>query len=110
MSHSTNAGLREGWCKVGSYRKDSCPSFHVAISRRKKRQAAPASFERAATFTQSTLGPSSFQSRAFGVGQKEDARAEVRGANVTRTNDGPRASVAVSLKMGADGGHNASCA
>jgi hypothetical protein len=46
---------------------------------------------------------------ALGVGQEEDPSSFVRGANVTRTNDGPSASVASLFEVLADAGNNPSC-
>jgi len=46
---------------------------------------------------------------AFGVGQEEDTGALVRGANVTRANDGPRAAIASLFEVLADAGNNPSC-
>ncbi len=47
----------------------------------------------------------------FGVGQEEDAGTEVRGGNVTRSNDGPGASgIAVLAEVLADERNSGSCA
>lgn len=48
-------------------------------------------------------------SEARGVGQEEDAGALVRGSNITRTNDGPGASVAPFLEILADAWNNPNC-
>jgi hypothetical protein len=46
---------------------------------------------------------------AFIVGQEEDSGALVRGADITRSNDGPRAAIASDLEVLTDGGKSPSC-
>lgn len=55
------------------------------------------------------LGPPLEPSEPLAVGQQEDSGALVWGANVTRTNDGPDATVAPGIKVLADEGNSGSC-